>query len=97
MRPCSLSFRQGICSAWAGGSFGRVVIDRILEFAPALLREHGVFYLLTIAENKPEEILQAMSTRGVRGCIVKTTKAGSNEKIQILRMIKAQAGDRLDG
>lgn len=71
------------------------MIDRILDFAPALLREHGVFYLLTIAENKPDEILQIMSERGVRGSIVRTTKAGSNEKIQILRMIKAQAAGQL--
>ena len=66
------------------------MIDRILDFAPTLLREHGVFYLLTIAENKPDEILHAMSKRSMRGSIVSTTKAGSNEKIQILRMVKAQ-------
>ncbi|RIB10856.1 S-adenosyl-L-methionine-dependent methyltransferase [Gigaspora rosea] len=46
--------------AWAGGIYGREVIDRMLPLANDLLSSNGVFYLLVISDNKPDEICERM-------------------------------------
>lgn len=47
------------CS-WAGGSKGRVVIDRLLLKLPGLLSENGVLYMVILRENNPEEIVEIL-------------------------------------
>ncbi|XP_070311218.1 methyltransferase N6AMT1 isoform X2 [Odocoileus virginianus] len=47
---------HGIQAAWAGGRSGREVIDRFLPLAPDLLSPRGLFYLVTIKENNPENV-----------------------------------------
>ncbi|XP_065769788.1 methyltransferase N6AMT1 isoform X2 [Muntiacus reevesi] len=47
---------RGIQAAWAGGRSGREVIDRFLPLAPDLLSPRGLFYLVTIKENNPENV-----------------------------------------
>ncbi|PWA31991.1 hypothetical protein CCH79_00018857, partial [Gambusia affinis] len=44
---------RGVEAAWAGGERGRQVTDRLLPLVPQLLSSTGLFYLVTIAENKP--------------------------------------------
>lgn len=44
----------GICAAWAGGTSGRVVIDKVLPNIPRLLSDIGEAFMVTIPENKPE-------------------------------------------
>lgn len=46
---------RGIEAAWAGGSRGREVTDRLLPVVAQLLSTDGSFYLITIAENDPGE------------------------------------------
>ncbi|KAF3688473.1 HemK methyltransferase family member 2 [Channa argus] len=75
--------KTGIEAAWAGGQRGREVIDRFLPIVSQLLSSRGVFYLITIAENKPEEIIHFLSKYGLKGESSLSTRAG-NERLSVL-------------
>ncbi|KAB0345780.1 hypothetical protein FD754_022706 [Muntiacus muntjak] len=75
---------RGIQAAWAGGRSGREVIDRFLPLAPDLLSPRGLFYLVTIKENNPEEILKIMKTKGLQGTTALSRRAGQ----EILSVLK---------
>lgn len=53
--------------AWAGGRDGMQVTERVLGEVEQLLSEAGVFYLVAIKQNKPEEIVRRMEERGLVG------------------------------
>ena len=57
-------FCRGIEAAWAGGLHGREVIDRLLPKLNELLSPRGVFYMVVVAENKPNEIAAALAKDG---------------------------------
>ncbi|KAL3136611.1 hypothetical protein ABBQ38_005854 [Trebouxia sp. C0009 RCD-2024] len=59
--------KGGIAAAWAGGNCGRVVIDRVLPLVDKLLSRGGHFFMVTVPENKPEEILALLSKNGLQG------------------------------
>uniref|UniRef100_A0A672FU09 Methyltransferase HEMK2 n=1 Tax=Salarias fasciatus TaxID=181472 RepID=A0A672FU09_SALFA len=63
---------------WAAG---RRVTDRLLPLVGRLLSAAGLFYLVTIAENRPGGIL---GQQGLTGEPCLTTRAG-NERLSILR------------
>uniref|UniRef100_A0A672FUT4 N-6 adenine-specific DNA methyltransferase 1 n=1 Tax=Salarias fasciatus TaxID=181472 RepID=A0A672FUT4_SALFA len=69
--------------AWAGGLRGREVTDRLLPLVGRLLSAAGLFYLVTIAENRPDDI-QILGQQGLTGEPCLTTRAG-NERLSILR------------
>ncbi|XP_078689560.1 methyltransferase HEMK2-like [Branchiostoma floridae x Branchiostoma belcheri] len=75
---------HGIEASWAGGVKGREVMDRFFPLVPKLLSDRGVFYLVTIEQNKAEEIGHEMSTFGFTMDKVMSRKAGP-EKLAILR------------
>lgn len=67
----------GIAASYAGGNLGRQVIDEFLPRVPDLLTPRGVFYLLGIKQNKPEEIISYCREKlGLTGEIVAERKAG---------------------
>ncbi|XP_078021657.1 methyltransferase HEMK2-like isoform X2 [Epinephelus lanceolatus] len=74
----------GIEAAWAGGKRGREVTDRLLPVVVQLLSSKGLFYLITIAENDPEEIICLLGKCGLRGESCLSTRAG-NERLSVLR------------
>ncbi|KAM8904395.1 methyltransferase N6AMT1 [Spinachia spinachia] len=74
----------GIEAAWAGGKRGREVTDRFLPAVPQLLSSKGLFYLVTIAENKPDEIIGLLGDFGLTGETRMSTRAG-NERLSVLR------------
>lgn len=76
--------KTGIEAAWAGGTRGREVIDRFLPIVSKLLSSKGVFYLITITENNPEEIIHLLSKYGLKGESSLSTRAG-NERLSVLR------------
>ncbi|XP_049609782.1 methyltransferase N6AMT1 [Syngnathus scovelli] len=82
--PSSEVGSTGIEAAWAGGRRGREVTDRFLPIVSQLLSSRGLFYLVTIAENDPEEIIQILSRHGLRGEPHLSTRAG-NERLAVLR------------
>uniref|UniRef100_UPI0037E8B848 methyltransferase N6AMT1 n=1 Tax=Semicossyphus pulcher TaxID=241346 RepID=UPI0037E8B848 len=75
---------RGIEAAWAGGKRGREVTDKFLPLVAQLLSNKGLFYLITIAENDPEEIIRLLGKRGLKGESVLSTRAG-NERLSVLR------------
>lgn len=76
-------------AAWAGGKRGREVIDRFLPLVSKLLSDNGLFYLITIAENDPNEIIQLLSKYGLRGNPCLSTRAG-NERLSVLRFHRSR-------
>ncbi|KNC85726.1 methylase [Sphaeroforma arctica JP610] len=75
----------GIEASWAGGKDGREVTDRLLPLVPRLLSETGVFYLVVLPENKPDEITEILEKLGLCCmCEVLTRKSGP-ERLSILR------------
>ncbi|KAI9292923.1 S-adenosyl-L-methionine-dependent methyltransferase, partial [Neoconidiobolus thromboides FSU 785] len=80
-------FDDIITATWAGGKFGRRVIDQFMTQVKELLADKGVFYLVTVAENKPVELIEEAKEIGLVGEILKIRKAG-REKLYILKFIK---------
>ncbi|XP_022427699.1 methyltransferase N6AMT1 isoform X3 [Delphinapterus leucas] len=79
---------HGIEAAWAGGRNGREVMDRLFPLAPELLSPRGLFYLVAIKENNPEEILKIMKTKGLQGTTALSRQAGQ-EILSVLKFTKS--------
>ncbi|KAM6438438.1 methyltransferase N6AMT1 [Rhynochetos jubatus] len=79
---------RGIEASWAGGEKGREVMDRVFPLVPDLLSPGGLFYLVTIKENNPDEILETMKKCGLEGSRVLSRQAGQ-EVLTILRFRKS--------
>ncbi|XP_039376693.1 methyltransferase N6AMT1 isoform X1 [Mauremys reevesii] len=79
---------HGIEAAWAGGKNGREVMDRLFPLVPDLLSTGGLFYLVAIKENNPDEILETMKKYGLRGTRVLSRQAG-RETLSILKFSKS--------
>ncbi|NXN66297.1 HEMK2 methyltransferase, partial [Himantopus himantopus] len=79
---------HGIEASWAGGKKGREVMDRVFPLVPDLLSPGGLFYLVTIKENNPDEILETMKKRGLEGTRVLSRQAGQ-EMLTILKFRKS--------
>ncbi|ORY78026.1 hypothetical protein BCR35DRAFT_305184 [Leucosporidium creatinivorum] len=75
--------------AWAGGEAGMVVTNRVLEEVDTLLAPGGAFYLVTIPQNKPFEIIDQMRARGLSGEVTLKRRAGG-EHLHILRFRRSQ-------
>ncbi|XP_028836429.1 methyltransferase N6AMT1 isoform X1 [Denticeps clupeoides] len=75
---------RGIEASWAGGRRGREVMDRFFPTVARLLSNQGLFYLVTVAENKPDEIVTVMAESGLRGepCL---TRSAGRERLSVLR------------
>ncbi|XP_038200271.1 methyltransferase N6AMT1 isoform X1 [Arvicola amphibius] len=79
---------HGIEAAWAGGRNGREVMDRFFPLASDLLSPRGLFYLVTIKENNPEEIFKTLKTKGLQGTTALCRQAGQ-EILSVLRFSKS--------
>lgn len=78
---------HNIEASWAGGKDGREVMDRLFALVDPLLSKSGCFYLVTVAENKPDDIIKLLKSCGLLGEIVLMRKAG-RERLSILRFVK---------
>ncbi|KAI8809718.1 N6-adenine-specific DNA methyltransferase 1 [Cladochytrium replicatum] len=84
---------RSIAAAWAGGVDGREVIDAALPFVDEVLSESGVFYLVVIAENRPEHLQQVAHERfGWISKVVLSRRAG-NEGLSVLRFEREGKGE----
>jgi release factor glutamine methyltransferase len=52
-----------------------------------VLSPEGVFYLVAVEPNNPQQILQTMAERGIRGEVILKRKAG-REVLYVLRFSK---------
>ncbi|NXL95031.1 HEMK2 methyltransferase, partial [Alectura lathami] len=78
---------HGIEASWAGGKKGREVMDRVFPLVADLLSTGGLFYLVTIKDNNPDEILETMKNHGLEGTRVLSRQAGQ-EMLTILKFRK---------
>ncbi|XP_069377398.1 methyltransferase N6AMT1 [Paralichthys olivaceus] len=83
---------RGIEAAWAGGQRGREVTDRFLPSVAQLLSSTGLFYLIAVLENDPEDIIRFLEKRGLEGQSCLSTRAG-NERLSMLRFHRRQTSD----
>ncbi|XP_007901739.1 methyltransferase N6AMT1 [Callorhinchus milii] len=79
---------NGIEASWAGGERGREVMDRLFPHVPSLLSSHGLFYLVVVQENNPEEIKQLLRKSGLKGTVIISRQAG-REHLSVLKFWKA--------
>src|SRR5690242_8281321 len=63
----------------------------LLSLSQTILAPSGVFYLVVIAENDPDDICAIMSKQGFSAKSVAARKAG-NERLQILRFWREPGG-----
>ncbi|CAO0802776.1 unnamed protein product [Mucor circinelloides] len=71
----------GIEASWAGGIDGREVIDQLLPLVKDILSHAGIFYLLLINENKPDQVVQLMKeSYGMNAKIVMERRAGREKQ-----------------
>ncbi|KAG8465630.1 hypothetical protein KFE25_002937 [Diacronema lutheri] len=81
---------QRIEAAWAGGTHGREVIDRLLPGACALLSACGSFYLLLEASNRPDEVAASVRALGLEAVQICARRA-QNERLSVWRIARARA------
>eukprot|EP00438_Fugacium_kawagutii_P008861 Skav200643 [mRNA] locus=scaffold2539:44362:45108:+ [translate_table: standard] len=77
----------GISVSWAGGKRGREVIDVLMPKVARILVDGGLFYLVCIAENDPEEVLKQGRSLGFLAEKIKQEQRGM-EELFILRFKK---------
>lgn len=65
---------EGLQRAWAGGLSGRQVMDELFPLIPQLLTDRGVFYLVAIKENDPEEICNFFNKKKFSASIINQRK-----------------------
>mmetsp|Transcript_26811 Transcript_26811/g.67405 ORF Transcript_26811/g.67405 Transcript_26811/m.67405 type:complete len:219 (+) Transcript_26811:143-799(+) len=78
----------GIERAWAGGPDGRVVVDKLLPLVKDLMSDKGIFYLLALRENKPDQIASLMKEEGFSASIV-LKRATGGENLCIMKFTRA--------
>ncbi|CAG8510826.1 20926_t:CDS:2 [Racocetra persica] len=77
--------------AWAGGIDGREVIDKMLPLVNDLLSSNGVFYLLVISDNKPDEICERMWNDYQFHSKISASRLAGREKQLILKFWRNQS------
>jgi release factor glutamine methyltransferase len=78
---------KGIEASWAGGTNGRVVLDRALpQIAQLLAYPHGVAYMVVVDDNFPEQICQWMEDKFGILAIPWMRRKARNEFLTILKM-----------
>lgn len=74
----------GIQVSWAGGAQGREMINQLLPWIGKQLSPGGLFYLVCIAENEPDEIMEIIRSHGLNATMVRREKRGM-EELSVLR------------
>ncbi|VVC93298.1 unnamed protein product [Leptidea sinapis] len=74
---------NGIVASWAGGIKGREITDKLLDMVPKILTDDGIFYLLLIKENIPEEVKEIMLQKGFQANLVLERKVKNEHQIVI--------------
>ena len=83
---------RDISAAWAGGTRGRRVLDRLLPVLGDALAPGGVFYLLGVAENEPHEIARVLREQcGLEEHLVAERRA-QNERLFVRRFARPLEG-----
>ncbi|XP_053676024.1 uncharacterized protein LOC128726251 [Anopheles nili] len=86
---------QRLVHSWAGGTDGRAVTDLVLADLNRILSADGVFYLLLLKENKPNEVLERVHSDGFQGCILKERRI-RGEHLYVLRIQRINCPSQSD-
>ncbi|XP_037277349.1 hemK methyltransferase 2 isoform X2 [Rhipicephalus microplus] len=78
---------QLLTRSWAGGIKGREVMDRLAPYVSQILSDRGLYFLLVIKENDPDDVCKLMSTHGLQGRCVIARRCGA-ESLSVLRFEK---------
>jgi release factor glutamine methyltransferase len=78
---------QTLPAAWAGGENGRQVMDRLFPLLDRVMSPSGVFYLVCIKQNNPDEIETLLASVGFKLAKTWNRKAGI-EHLFILKFIR---------
>lgn len=76
-----------ITKSWAGGTDGRLIMDRVFDAMHDILSRNGLAYILVIEENKPHEIIANMKKKEFYGSIVAERRI-RGEHLYVLRFSK---------
>ena len=77
---------DGIEASWAGGKDGRVVFDRAMpQIASLLSWPHGAAYIITVDDNKPEDIAGIMMERYGTNVVPLVCRRARNEYLSVLK------------
>ncbi|XP_049521612.1 methyltransferase N6AMT1-like isoform X2 [Dermacentor silvarum] len=68
---------QLLTRSWAGGIKGREVMDRLAPYVSQILSDRGLYFLLLIKENDPDDVCKLMSTHGLQGKCVIARRCGA--------------------
>lgn len=71
------------------------MIDRLLQQLPTILAQNGEFFLVTIAQNNPQEIIDQMKGQGFIGQVL-GTRAADEEALTIVHLKKESSGSHLN-
>lgn len=85
--PKDNPFNPSITKSWAGGTDGRLVMDRVFDGLDGILSANGQAYFLVIAENKPKEIIETMKGKGFSGAIIAERRI-RGEHLFVLKLIR---------
>lgn len=80
-------------AAWAGGTCGRVVINRFLSTVEDVVSPMGCLYLLLEKKNWPDEVVSMMASKGFTSKMVLQRRA-MNELLFIYRFQKRMVGSK---
>ncbi len=82
------SHNELLAASWAGGHRGRYWIDLLLPEVSKLLSPSGLFFMVAVTENDPEEIMRISKEQyGLRSHIVRSRKA-RNEHLLIIKFYR---------
>ncbi|XP_043494118.1 methyltransferase N6AMT1 [Polistes fuscatus] len=76
-----------ITKTWAGGKYGREVMEKVFPHIPKLLSKTGRFYLLIIEENDPKYIIESFRRLDMVGVTIKEKKI-RGEHLYVIRFTK---------
>mmetsp|Transcript_33664 Transcript_33664/g.108735 ORF Transcript_33664/g.108735 Transcript_33664/m.108735 type:complete len:244 (-) Transcript_33664:385-1116(-) len=76
-------------AAWAGGPKGRVVLDRLLPTIGALLSPSGVFYLLGVRDNDPDDLARYFEAHFHMHPVIIAERRAQNERLFVMRVSRA--------
>ena len=78
---------DGIEASWAGGKDGRVVFDRAMpQIASLLSWPHGAAYIITVDDNKPEDIAKIMMENHGIKAVPLVRRRARNEYLSVLKL-----------
>ncbi|WAQ92028.1 hypothetical protein PtA15_15A423 [Puccinia triticina] len=84
---------HAISASWAGGSDGMKLTNRLLDNLDRILHpQRGVFYLVAVKENKPDEIIKRMENSGFAA-----VRRAGREHLHVLRISRPIAHETLMG